>query len=228
MGTNEITPELASRVLAHLEQSEYIGPDGGLSAIFTVRDAVNNWAADVSAAEFVERLSRIAWAASQQAAYDKSHESDENPPILIEWQDRADDDREFTRAGVRALLADVESAGRLIPEGGQIINGLIDCRESYTLTIEEFADLHNAIWEGRGDLSSRDRLREKFPLDIPAETDWPTWQEVPEGMTVKAKNRHTYTKRDGILCIGTSTMKSCMATSTHHLAPFVAAEERES
>lgn len=64
-------------------------------------------------------------------------------------------------------------------------------------------------------------------IDPPAPTEtesWPTWQEVPEGRTVRAKNRHTYTKRDGILCIGTSTMKSCMATSTQHLAPFVAAE----
>lgn len=61
-------------------------------------------------------------------------------------------------------------------------------------------------------------------VPAPAETGpWQTWQEVPEGRTVQAKNRHTYTKRDGILCIGTSTMKSCMATSTHHLAPFVAA-----
>lgn len=62
-------------------------------------------------------------------------------------------------------------------------------------------------------------------VPAPTETEWPTWHEVPEGRTVLAKNRHTYTKRDGILCIGTSTMKSCMATSTQHLAPFVAAEE---
>lgn len=67
-----------------------------------------------------------------------------------------------------AYLAKQAGVDALDPiPGNRIINGLIDCQVSYTLTADEFADLHNAIWEGRGDLSSRDRLREKFPIDMP-------------------------------------------------------------
>ncbi|MCW2300710.1 hypothetical protein [Rhodococcus erythropolis] len=61
---------------------------------------------------------------------------------------------------LRALFPATEPAEA---KGGTIINGLIDCQVSYTLTAEEFADLHNMIWEGRGDYSSRDRLRKRFP-----------------------------------------------------------------
>ncbi|MGW8537533.1 hypothetical protein ACWGK5_25665 [Rhodococcus qingshengii] len=53
--------------------------------------------------------------------------------------------------GIRKVLAHLDSTGRLIPAGGM------------ALTAEEFADFLNVIWEGRGDYSSRDRLREKFP-----------------------------------------------------------------
>jgi len=67
-------------------------------------------------------------------------------------------DRELTKRS--ALFPATEPAEA---RGGTIINGLIDCQVSYTLTAEEHADFLNVIWEGRGDLSSRDRLRERFP-----------------------------------------------------------------
>lgn len=75
--------------------------------------------------------------------------------------------RNYERHHVNQLIAAVDA---LFPatepaeaKGGTIISGLIDCHASYTLTAEEYADFLNVIWEGRGDYSSRDRLREKFP-----------------------------------------------------------------
>ena len=69
--------------------------------------------------------------------------------------------------GARAVQNMLTASQPLDEKRGTIINGLIDCQVSYTLTAEEFADLHNMIWEGRGDYSSRDRLRKKFPIDMP-------------------------------------------------------------
>lgn len=63
-------------------------------------------------------------------------------------------------ARLRALFPATEPAEAKV---GTVVNGLIDCQVSYTLTAEEYADFLNVIWEGRGDYSSRDRLREKFP-----------------------------------------------------------------
>lgn len=75
--------------------------------------------------------------------------------------------------GARAVQNMLTASQPLDEKRGTIINGLIDCHVSYTLTAEEFADLHNMIWEGRGDYSSRERLREKFPIDMPG-VDAPT------------------------------------------------------
>lgn len=58
---------------------------------------------------------------------------------------------EYWESHAKPALEFLISTGRLIPAGGM------------TLTAEEFADLHNMIWEGRGDYSSRDRLRKRFP-----------------------------------------------------------------
>lgn len=59
-----------------------------------------------------------------------------------------------------------------------------------------------------------------------AETEWQTWQEVPDGRTVRTRSGHIYTKRDGDMYIGVSAMKSHLSiTADDRLAPFVAAEE---
>lgn len=53
------------------------------------------------------------------------------------------------------VLSELGASGRLVPAGGM------------ALTAEEWADFLNVIHEGRGDYSSRDRLREKFPTIAP-------------------------------------------------------------
>ncbi|MDV6273950.1 hypothetical protein R3Q06_10615 [Rhodococcus erythropolis] len=55
------------------------------------------------------------------------------------------------------VLSELRASARLVPAGGM------------ALTAEEWADFLNVIHEGRGDYSSRDRLREKFPTIAPIE-----------------------------------------------------------
>ncbi|KJF21949.1 hypothetical protein C7T36_18385 [Rhodococcus sp. AD45-ID] len=103
---NDVTPadyRSAARVLLADKFSEACGS-------YVAESVWCNTEADrLESAALVERLAHIAWTASQDAAYNKSHDTDENPPVLIEWQDRTDDDREFTRAGIRAILAQLEA-----------------------------------------------------------------------------------------------------------------------
>ncbi|WP_047888553.1 hypothetical protein [Rhodococcus sp. ARP2] len=58
---------------------------------------------------------------------------------------------------VSDVLSELRASGRLVPAGGM------------ALAAEEWADFLNVIHEGRGDYSSRDRLREKFPTIAPVE-----------------------------------------------------------
>lgn len=54
------------------------------------------------------------------------------------------------KIGIEGVLTHLDCTGRLVPAGGM------------PLTAQEFADFLNMIHEGRGDYSSRDRLRERF------------------------------------------------------------------
>ncbi|MDV8005022.1 hypothetical protein [Rhodococcus sp. IEGM 1318] len=65
----------------------------------------------------------------------------------------------------KAFTIGYETGRNYIPVGGM------------ALTAEEWADFLNVIWEGRGDYSSRDRLREKFPT---SEHDEARLQRNPE------------------------------------------------
>ncbi|MDV8066410.1 hypothetical protein R4P64_07830 [Rhodococcus sp. IEGM 1366] len=54
----------------------------------------------------VETLSHLAWEASQQSAYTRwqDTESDDGQPPVVGWEDRTEEQREDTRAGVRSIL----------------------------------------------------------------------------------------------------------------------------
>ncbi|AEV51918.1 hypothetical protein [Prescottella equi] len=122
-------------------------------------------------------------------------------------------------AGAQAVLTKLAADGRLLPEGGTVLDAeqVAEARElldAVDLDAEEFHLLRSAF------TPPAVSVPDSGPDGTP-EKPWPTWQDVPEGATVRAKNRRIYTKRDGALCVGTSTMTSCMALSTEHLAPFV-------
>ncbi len=57
--SDPITPALAHRVLDALEQSPHIGPDGSLSALFIIRDAVKAWEAESDREEEAEFYAKV-------------------------------------------------------------------------------------------------------------------------------------------------------------------------
>ncbi|GEM_PF-3678796 len=102
-----ITPELARRVLTHLEHSKYIGPDGGLNALFTVKDAVENWETDVGSNDLAARL-----AASMLNAHEGHAHAYEN--AMGRW-------REAWDGHAKVALEFLASIGRLIPADGMAL-----------------------------------------------------------------------------------------------------------
>ncbi|ROZ49365.1 hypothetical protein EEB13_05420 [Rhodococcus sp. WS3] len=65
----------------------------------------------------VETLSHLAWEASQQSAYTRwqDAESDDDQPPVVGWEDRAEEQREDTRAGVRSILRALRRRNMLAP-----------------------------------------------------------------------------------------------------------------
>ncbi|WP_317453214.1 hypothetical protein, partial [Prescottella equi] len=95
---------LAHRVLDALEQSPHIGPDGSLSALFIIRDAVKAWEAEsareVEVLQLAKRLVQEEFGGYNQ------------------WHDLSTSEQERRIQYVKFILAFLAADGRLLPEGG--------------------------------------------------------------------------------------------------------------
>ncbi|AVP67338.1 hypothetical protein [Prescottella equi] len=220
-----ITPELAHRVLDALEQSGHIGPDGSLSALFIVRDAVKAWEAE--AAREVEVLQLAKRLVQEEfGGYNQ-------------WHDLSTSEQERRIQYVKFILAFLAADGRLLPEGGtgaaqawdegfeegfdfagnQSLPGgipndpplnpydtppAVPVPDSGRCTGAGDCDAsphEHGCFADTGDCDDPSDHPDSGPDGTPGKP-WPTWQDVPDGVRYQGSTRYgdkspVFVNRDG-------------------------------
>ncbi|NKV19221.1 hypothetical protein GS913_06495 [Rhodococcus hoagii] len=186
-----VTPELAHRVLDALEQSPHIGPDGSLSALFTVRDAVKAWEAEsareVEVLQLAKRLVQEEFGGYNQ------------------WHDLSTSEQERRIQYVKFILAFLAADGRLLPEGGTVAASTRKYPELWMVDAEGGATWYGDREEAAHSIAQSWRDTEPgrtvtvTPPAVPVpgsgpdgtpEKPWPTWQDVPEGVRYQGSTRY--------------------------------------
>ncbi|MCU7536678.1 hypothetical protein MWT96_20480 [Prescottella equi] len=181
--SDPITPALAHRVLDALEQSPHIGPDGSLSALFIIRDAVKAWEAESDREEEAEFYAKV---------YHRTRRR--KSPVLAKWDSLPADVQADNIRTMRVVLDRLAAEGRLIPDGGTAPDVM---PIGWWRTLElDFAAKHYGFPPfGGGDWTASDggkwswdeqrqvwELREYPPAAPDGTRHWSTAADVPDGV----------------------------------------------